>query len=208
MDTGILGGTFDPVHCGHLILAETVRTLLNLSEILFVPAGQPWLKSDRYILPARHRLAMLRLALAGKPYFKLSMIEVERAGPTYTVDTLIELRAQRPRDNLFFILGWDSLAQLPRWKEPARLITLCHMVAVPRPGFPPPDLAALQKVIPGLADRVRMLNEPHIDISATDIRQRVRQGLTIDGLVPQAVAAYIRENRLYMNCWEKNEGQA
>ena len=135
MNIGVLGGTFDPIHNGHLVVAEEVRARLNLAEILFVPAGQPWLRINRPISSVEHRVAMVRLAITGKPYFKLSAVEIERPGPTYTVDTMVELQAQfGSGTDLFFILGWDSLVQLPEWKEPSRLITLCRLVAVPRPG--------------------------------------------------------------------------
>jgi len=126
MNIGVLGGTFDPVHNGHLILAEEARSWLNLAEVLFVPAGQPWLKVDRPISPAEHRLQMLRLALADKPHFKLSTMEIERAGPSYTVDTIAALREQLgSEDELFFILGWDNLAELPQWWEPSHVLLSC-----------------------------------------------------------------------------------
>ncbi len=116
MDIGVFGGTFDPIHNGHLVVAEEVRDELNLAEILFVPAGQPWLKPDSPIAAAEHRVQMVRLALAGKPYFKLSTLEIERAGPSFTVDTIADLQGQRGAgDELFFILGWDSLIDVPQW---------------------------------------------------------------------------------------------
>ena len=198
MNIGVLGGTFDPIHKGHLIIAEEARGRLNLTEILFVPAGQPWLKMDSPISAAGHRVQMVRLAIAGKPCFKLSTMEIERAGPTYTVDTTAELRAQLGTGNeFFFILGWDNLTELPQWKEPCRLVKMCHLVAVPRPGCPPPDLDSLEAIVPGLTDSTIILDLPEIDISASEIRQRVAQGLPIDHLVPEAVDKYIREHRLY-----------
>ncbi len=199
MNIGVLGGTFDPIHIGHLILAEEVRARLNLAEILFVPAGQPWLKVDSPISPAEHRVEMVRLAIADKPYFKLSTMEIERPGPTYTVDTIAELKAQlRTGDELFFILGWDNLAELPQWRQPSQLITMCHMVAVPRPSYPPPDLKALEANIPGLSQRVTLIDKPEIDISASVIRDRVAQGLSIRRLVPEPVERYIKEHKLYI----------
>jgi len=199
MNIGVLGGTFDPIHIGHLILAEEVRARLNLAEILFVPAGQPWLKVDSPISPAEHRVQMVRLALADKPYFKLSTMEIERAGPTYTVDTIVELKAQLGTgDELFFILGWDNLAKLPQWRQPSRLITLCRLVAVPRPDYPRPDLKALEASIPGLSQRVTLMEKPEIDISASAIRDRVAQGLSIRHLVPKPVERYIKEHKLYL----------
>jgi nicotinate-nucleotide adenylyltransferase len=198
MKTGVLGGTFDPIHIGHLKVAEEVTASLNLGEVIFMPAGKPWLKGSNPISLAEHRLEMVRLALAGKSYFKLSTMEVERPGPTYTVDTMAELRRQLgAKHELFFILGWDNLTQLPRWHEPSRLIKLCRLVAVPRVDFPPPDLASLEAAIPGLSKRVILLEKPRIDINASEIRQRVREGLSIHQLVPEAVERYIKQHRLY-----------
>ena len=199
MNIGVLGGTFDPIHVGHLVLAEEVRASLNLTEILFVPAGQPWLKVDRPVSPAEHRVEMVRLAIADEPCFKLSTMEIERAGSTYTVDTIADLKARfETGDELFFILGWDNLAELPRWKQPSRLITMCHLVAVPRPGYPFPDLNALEASIPGLSQGVTLMDRPKVDISASEIRGRVAQGLSIRHLVPEPVDEYIRRHKLYL----------
>ena len=133
MKIGVMGGTFDPIHNAHLAVAEDVGSQLDLAEVLFVPAGQPWLRVESPVSPAEHRVHMVRLAIDHKRYFKLSTMEIERPGPTYTVDTMAELQAQLGTgDDLFFILGWDNLAEIPRWKEPSRLITLCRLVAVPR----------------------------------------------------------------------------
>ncbi len=194
----MLGGTFDPIHMGHLIVAEETKLRLNLAEILFVPAGLPWLRVNSPISAAEHRVQMVRLAIGDKPYFKLSTIEVKRGGPSYTVDTIAELKGRLGvRDELFFILGWDSLAELPEWREPSRLIKMCHLVAVPRVGYSLPDLNGLEAAIPGLAQRVILFDTPEIDISASVIRQRVAQGLPIDHLVPEPVDRYIREQGLY-----------
>jgi nicotinate-nucleotide adenylyltransferase len=194
----VLGGTFDPIHIGHLILAQEVRIRLNLAEVLFVPAGQPWLKAGSYVLSAEHRVEMVRLAIAGRPCFKLSTIEIERAGPTYTVDTIAELRTQLgPEDELFFILGWDSLAELPRWRQPTRLIVMCRLVAVPRPDYSLPDLETLEANIPGLSQRLILMDKPEILVSASGIRDRVAQGLSIDNLVPEPVERYINQHNLY-----------
>ena len=199
MNIGVLGGTFDPVHNGHLLVAEETKTRLNLEEVIFVPAGQPWLKADRPLSPAEHRLQMLRLALDDKPYFKLSTMEIERAGPSYTVDTMSELREKISSDDeLFFILGWDNLIQLPQWKEPSRLITLCYLIAVHRPGSPRPDLKALEASIPGISLRVMLLDKPYVDISASAIRDRRAQGLSVRHLVPEPVNRYIKQHRLYV----------
>ena len=199
MNIGVMGGTFDPIHKGHLIVAEEVRARLDLAEVLFVPAGQPWLKANSPITAAEHRIQIVRLAIAAKTYFKLSTMEIERAGPSYTVDTIAELQGQLGAgDKLFFILGWENLAELPQWREPSRLIKMCYLVAVPRVGYPAPDLKSLEADIPGLSHSVILLDTPQIDISASAIRNRVAQGLSISPLVPEPVERYIREHRLYI----------
>jgi nicotinate-nucleotide adenylyltransferase len=198
MKVGVLGGTFDPVHMGHLAIAEEARASLDLVEVILLPAGQPLLKPPRPITPAVHRLHMLRLAVADRPYFKVSAMEIERPGPSYTVDVIAELRVQYDiGDEIYFILGWDSLAQLPEWREPSRLIRMCYLVAVPRPGWQLPKLEALEASIPGISQRVVYLDKPCIDISATVIRERAARGLSLRHLVPGPVAEYIKKHKLY-----------
>ena len=199
MNVGILGGTFDPVHSGHLILAEVAREQLNLNEVLFIPAGQPWLKVERAITPAEHRLQMLRLALDDTPYFRTSEMEIKRSGPTYTIDTINALKKRlSAEDELFFILGQDNLMQLPQWHDAPELIQLCYLVAAPRPGVKKPDLKALEAEIPGIRQRVMLMKKPLVDISATDIRERVARGLSVRHLVPEPVNRYIKEHWLYV----------
>ncbi len=199
MNIGVLGGTFDPIHMGHLIIAEEVRARLDLAEVLFVPAGQPWLKANNIISPAEHRVEMVRLAIAKEPSFKLSTMEIERAGPSYTVDTIAELSRQiGAGDKLFFILGWDNLIQLPRWHEPSRLVRLCRLVPLRRVGYPSPDLDSLEAAVPGLSQSLIMLDTPQIEISSSEIRDRVARGLSIHHLVPEPVERYIKEHRLYV----------
>jgi nicotinate-nucleotide adenylyltransferase len=196
VNIGVLGGTFDPVHIGHLVIAEEARINLGLSEVLFVPAGQPWLKLDRNITPAVHRVEMVRRAIADNPYFKLSTLEVERPGSSYTVDTLTMLRKQLGSEaSFFFILGRDTLAELPLWKEPQKVVQLCRLVVPPRLGSR--DLKHLEKAIPGLLDKVIQLDMPVIGISSSEIRQRLAQGLSIRYLVPPGVEKYITEHKIY-----------
>jgi len=198
MNIGVLGGTFDPIHTGHLVVAQDAEAQLNLAEILFVPAGIPWLRADSPISAAEHRVEMVRLAIDGRPSFKLSAVEIERGGPSYTVDTIAELKGRfGAEDELFFILGWDCLAEIPRWREPSRLIELCRLVAVPRVGSAAPDLDSLEADIPGLKDRVILLDKPRVDIRASGIRDLVARGLSISQLVPEPVERYIREQGLY-----------
>jgi nicotinate-nucleotide adenylyltransferase len=200
MNIAVLGGTFDPIHNGHLAVASVVRERLAPAEIVFMPAGQPYLKSGRKISPAPDRLEMARLAVAGNPHWSLSTLETDRSGPTYTLDTIRALGARvSPPGGLYFILGWDKLSELPRWYKPAELIKLCTLVAVPRIGAAVPDLDTLDRLLPGLSQRVILLDKPEIDISASVIRERVRLGKPIDHLVPASVAAYIREHRLYLD---------
>lgn len=195
---GILGGTFDPVHFGHLAIAEEARVRLDLDVVLFVPARIQPLRQEQAISPPEHRTAMLERALLGNPAFRLSRVELERPGPSYTVDTLTLLRQRHPRGSIFyFILGSDAIAELPRWKDPERLMTLCQFVVFERPGctFDP---RVLFLRYPILRERVTLLEGPHLNISASELRRRVRQGLPIRYLLPDPVEEYIRAHRLYL----------
>jgi len=196
VNIGVLGGTFDPIHIGHLVIAEEARIKLGFKEVLFVPAGQPWRKLDRNITPADQRVEMVRRAIADNPHFKLCTLEVERPGPSYTVDTLTMLQKQLgSKASLFFILGRDTLAELPLWKEPKKVVQLCRLVVPPRLGSK--DLRHLGTAIPGLLDKVIQLDMPVIGISSAEIRQRIAQGLTIRYLVPAEVEKYIIEQKVY-----------
>ncbi len=198
MRVGVFGGTFDPVHLGHLILAEEARCGLGLDRLLLVPAAQPWRKSDRAVTPAHHRLAMLRLAVADDPYFDVSTVEIERGGPTYTVDTLASLRAELGSAvDLVFILGEDALLDMPHWHDPEGILRLARLGVASRGGGPAADLTALERVLPSISARVSVVPMPQIDISSTDVRRRVREGGSIRYLVPPAVQAYIAEHGLY-----------
>ena len=198
MRLGVFGGTFDPIHHGHLVAAEEVRARLNLHRVLFVPAGLPPHKLDLDISPTRHRIAMLQLAIASNPGFALSRVDVDRHGPCYTVDTLALLHEEYgPGTELFFIMGMDSLADILIWKNPERLIRLAQIVVAGRPGFQA-DVDELDKVLPGAAERISIVDTPLIEVSSSDIRQRVREGLPIRYQVPEAVEAYIKEHHLYL----------
>lgn len=191
MRLGILGGTFDPVHIGHLLLAESAREQLELHRVLFVPAALQWRKAERKITEARHRLQMLRLALSDNPAFQISEMEIARGGPSYTVETLEELSRTCAGDDLYFILGEDALADLTNWREPDRIVRLARLVVAARrvDGAPP----ARGKYAEG-AVRLEM---PLLEISSTDIRRRVAAGRSIRYRVPASVEAYILDNGLY-----------
>jgi nicotinate-nucleotide adenylyltransferase len=179
-------------------VAEEVSSRLGLGEVVFIPAGRPCFKIDQPVTGARHRLQMVRLAIAQKPSFKISTLEIERRGVSYTVDTVKALSGRlTPQDELFFIMGWDNLKDLPLWHKPSELVSLCRLVAVPRVGCSVPDLSSLESRIPGLSQRVIMLDKPEVAVSSSEIRERVHLGLSIDDLVPLPVAGYIAEKGLY-----------
>lgn len=183
---GILGGTFNPIHTGHLLIAEGVKEKLGLDYVLFIPCYLPPHKKHLKLAPARHRLAMVRLAIKGKPSFKISTIEIERRGKSYSVDTLEKLhKLYKGKARFFFIIGSDSITGLRTWKSIDKLMKLCKLVAVTRPGY--------RLRYPG----VKMINLPTLPISSTDIRRLVKQGKSIRYLVPDAVKRYILRNGLY-----------
>ena len=198
MRLGILGGTFDPIHMGHLLIAQEALAQLELEQVLFIPAGEPWMKEGRPISPARHRLAMTRLASADHPGFRVSAMEVQRPGPSYTVETLRELRRRGGAGHdLYLLVGTDAHLELPRWWEPDRVPELCTVVVFSRPGqhdadLPPPDGESR----PGQGPPFR-LKGPQVEISGAEIRRRVAQGLPVRYQVPQPVEAYIAAHGLY-----------
>lgn len=196
MRLGLLGGTFDPPHFGHLHIARAACAQLRLDRVLFVPAGVQPLKQGQISSLPEHRARMVELAIADQPCFQLSRIDLDRPGPHYTVDLLSRVRQQYPEAEIWFIMGEDSLGDLLRWREPARLITLARFAVLQRPGYEP-DWPALDAALPALRARLDRLDSPEIDISARAIRQRVKAGLPIDHLVPAAVATFIRERHLY-----------
>jgi nicotinate-nucleotide adenylyltransferase len=194
-----MGGSFDPVHVAHLVVAETVREALNLDLILFVPVGVQPLKQGRIAAPAQHRVAMVDLAIRDNPHFALSRIDVERAGPSYTVDTLRLLREEWSKQGdlaMWLILGTDSLLSLPRWHDPVGVIAGARLAAVRRPGSEV-DLAALRAHLPGVEAALDWVDAPLMDISATDIRRRVSESRSIRYRVPDLVREYIEARGLY-----------
>jgi nicotinate-nucleotide adenylyltransferase len=194
---GILGGTFDPIHHGHLVAAMETHHQLDLDGVLFVPAGRPTHKPDQPITPAHHRLQMIGLAIADKPHFAVSRVDVDRPGPCYTVDTLGLLRDEwGPEPTFFFVEGTDSLAEMKTWYRPQLLLELCELAVVDRPGVEV-DLAALERDLPGLSQQINLVQMPRLEISSSDLRARVREGRPISYLVPTAVEAYIAEQGLY-----------
>lgn len=198
MKTGILGGTFDPPHIGHLEMAREARTALGLDRVLFMVAGRPRLKKNSNISPASDRLEMARLAVEGEAGFSVSAMEAERPGVTYTADTLEELqRRSQDADRYYFIMGWDNLIKLKEWHRPQDIIKNCYIVAIPRQGCGVPDTETLEKELPGILKRLFLLDRPVADISASSIREKVRLSRDITGLVPERVAGYIRERGLY-----------
>lgn len=207
---GVMGGTFDPVHYGHLVIAEEVRATLHLSEVVFIPAGQPPHKTGHSITETQHRVAMLELALASNPHFRISLMEIERTGPSYTVDTLRTLREHVGMDMaLFFIIGWDSLEELHTWYRASDILTLVtKLVAVRRPGYE--EDAEYNKVLeqrlPGILQHLLVVQAPQLEISATELRQRVAEGRPIKYQTPEAVETYIKENRLYGHSYVESEG--
>ncbi len=198
---GVIGGTFDPPHDGHLVLAENARAQLELSRVLFVLAGSPPHKPDQPITSAHHRLAMVKAAIADNAAFALSRVDLDRPGPHYTVDMLAELRQEYPQAKLFFLMGGDSLAEFPSWRDPAGIVRRASLVVMRRPGSQP-DLAALEEAVPGLRDRLIWLDSPYLGVSGSDLRRRVRGRLPIRYLVPPAVESYIYLHGLYLGEYE------
>lgn len=202
---GLMGGTFDPIHNGHLIIAEEVRTVLDLEMIIFIPAGQPPHKPENSTTAAYHRMAMVQLAIASNDFFIASRVEIDRSGPSYLVDTLRLLHEELPPETeLTFVVGWDSLQELHNWYQPEGIIEqVTHLAAVGRPGYG--DKIAynddndkeLEAHLPGLTQKLCVVPTPQIGISSTDLRRRVAEGRPIKYQVPEAVEQYINTHGLY-----------
>lgn len=200
MRLGVFGGSFDPVHVGHLVLAETCRDLAGLDQIWFLPAAMAPHKQTQDATPAKHRLAMLELALAGHSAMIVSALETERGGVSYTVDTLHEIRRRKPDSELFLLMGADSLPELPSWHRAAEICELALPLVVRRPGAAEPDFGVLAELVGAeRLDEIRsqQIESPPIGVSSSDIRHRVLQGRSIRYCVPRAVEKYIEANGLY-----------
>jgi nicotinate-nucleotide adenylyltransferase len=186
---GVMGGTFDPIHHGHLVAASEVAAVFELDEVVFVPTGEPWQKSKRQVSPAEHRYLMTVIATASNPRFTVSRVDIDRPGPTFTIDTLRDLRRMRPDADLFFITGADAMAQIMSWKDNEELWSLAHFVGVTRPGH----------VLDGMGrSDVSLLEVPAMAISSTDCRNRVQEHNPVWYLVPDGVVQYIAKHRLYL----------
>ncbi|WP_246161913.1 nicotinate-nucleotide adenylyltransferase [Aeromicrobium ginsengisoli] len=188
-----MGGTFDPIHHGHLVAASEVQSWFDLDEVIFVPTGEPWQKADREVSPAEHRYLMTVIATAANPRFEVSRVDIDRSGLTYTIDTLRELTALHPDADLYFITGADAMAALLTWQDHEELFELAHFVGCTRPGHELTDVT-----LEGLPrDRITLVEIPALTISSTDCRHRVARGEPVWYLVPDGVVQYIGKHELY-----------
>jgi nicotinate-nucleotide adenylyltransferase len=186
----VMGGTFDPIHHGHLVAASEVASLFGLDEVVFVPTGQPWQKTGRQVSPAEDRYLMTVIATASNPRFSVSRVDIDRGAPTYTIDTLTDLKRQRPDAELFFITGADALSQILGWRDSDRFFEMAHFIGVSRPGFTLADSHLPEDV-------VSLVEVPALAISSTDCRERVSRGMPVWYLVPDGVVQYIEKRGLY-----------
>jgi nicotinate-nucleotide adenylyltransferase len=195
---GVMGGTFDPIHHGHLVAASEVASVFDLDEVVFVPTGQPWQKADKDVTAAEHRYLMTVVATASNPSFTVSRVDIERPGPTFTIDTLRDLKVQRPDAQLFFITGADAMSQILTWKNAEELWSLAHFIGVTRPGHE----------LNGGGRDVSLLEVPAMAISSTDCRRRVGEDKPVWYLVPDGVVQYIAKHRLYRRVGDLEAGVA
>lgn len=206
---GIMGGTFDPIHHGHLVAAEEARYQFGLEQVIFIPAGQPPHKVSRRISDARHRLAMTQLAIQSNPFFSASAIEIERPGLSYTINTVRDMRKMYPLAEIFFITGADAVLEILSWKHIDELLNQCCFIAAKRPGY---RLGRLGKKLPGIQEeqlkRIIVMEVPALAISSTDIRERVLTGRPIKYLLPEVVENYIKEQGLYREVDQRTGGKA
>ncbi len=200
MRLGVFGGTFDPVHMGHLVLAEQCREQARLDQVLFIPAARPPHKQTVVLTSYAERVEMLALAISGQPAFRIDDLEKNRPGPSYTVDTLSQLQEKYAGAELHLLIGADTLHDLPQWHQPARILELAGLLVVPRPGFEVLDASAVKKML-ALSDSITLRYQvcpiPFLDIASRDLRRRIAQGQSIRYLVPRAAEAYVRDKGLY-----------
>lgn len=195
---GIMGGTFNPIHLGHLLLAEEAKIQADLDEILFMPSGCSYMKEESSILPAEKRLEMTALAIEDNPSFSLSKLETEREGATYTFETLSFLRKQNPQNEYYFIMGADNLFSIENWKNPGHIFANCVLIAAVRGDKELPQVEEQAKsLVKKFGAKVILLSERMIDISSTEIRERIKRGLSVRYMMPEKVLAYIEKNKLY-----------
>ncbi|QDT29057.1 Nicotinate-nucleotide adenylyltransferase [Gimesia panareensis] len=200
MRIGIFGGTFDPVHNGHLLLAEQCREQAALDEVWLIPAGAPPHKETSGITPGKQRREMLEFASAGNPTFVIKDLELHREGPSYTVETLRQLKESHPDNDFFLIIGADSVRDFHTWREPAAILEQAHLIGVNRPNISLPDLSELkEKLGEAVVEKITWVTMPGIDLSSTDIRQRVQENKSVRYMTPRAVEVYIHNNRLYLD---------
>jgi nicotinate-nucleotide adenylyltransferase len=191
---GVMGGTFDPIHYGHLVTAEEALVQFALDAVVFVPTGRPWMKQGREVSPPEDRYLMTVIATASNPRFQVSRIDVDREGPTYTVDTLRGLGAENPDAELYFITGADAMLEILEWKDPEEILTLAHFIAATRPGY---DLARFGSATTAGHANVSLMSIPALAISSTDVRERIHDGRPIRYLVPEGVKSYVEKAGLY-----------
>ena len=195
---GVLGGTFDPIHYGHIALGKKVASTLKLKRILFMPAGNPWMKSDKPVSSAHHRLKMLELGIAGIKEFSFSDMEIKRSGPTYTYETILDLTKDKPETKtIYLILGWDAIKEFHRWKNSDRLLKLVRIVAVARPGYEEFSTQYQENKDIRVFDEAVVIDKSISGITSTDIRERIKLKQSINNLVPKDVEKYILEHGLY-----------
>lgn len=192
---GIMGGTFDPIHNGHLVAASEVADIFDLEEVVFVPTGEPWQKADRKVSDAEDRYLMTVIATASNPRFHVSRVDIDRGGPTYTVDTLQDMAALYPNDELFFITGADALASIMSWRDWEKMFDLAEFIGVTRPGY-----ELTEDMLPEVhRGQTHLIKIPAMAISSTDCRERASQGRPVWYLVPDGVVQYIAKNEMYAN---------
>lgn|SRR5687768_3178630 len=190
-----MGGTFDPIHHGHLVTAEEALGQFRLDTVVFVPTGQPWMKEERKVTSSEHRYLMTVIATSSNPRFTVSRVDIEREGPTYTADTLRALQDEYGREtDLFFVTGADAVLEIFQWKDPQEILELAHVIAATRPGY---DIARFEAEAPTSHPNISVMDVPALAISSTDIRRRVQEGSSVRYLVPEAVQTYIEKWELY-----------